>query len=133
MQRDAVTGNEVLGRTVSQADNGRSLAEPLSRPPNRTVLRTLALVVLLGIVGVVAWAKWATVSRLFHGGNGSELVIGLSGRIEGDDSAVAPKTGGRILEVRVREGDSVNADKSLRCSTINRSAHAMNRRRGLSK
>ena len=31
----------------------------------------------------------------------------LSGRIEGDDSAVAPKTAGRVLEVRVREGDQV--------------------------
>jgi len=36
-------------------------------------------------------------------------VVALSGRIEGDDSAVAAKTTGRILEVRVREGDMVNA------------------------
>src|SRR6266403_389269 len=37
----------------------------------------------------------------------------LSGRIEGDDSAVAAKTSGRILEVRVREGDSINAGQIL--------------------
>ena len=37
----------------------------------------------------------------------------LSGRIEGDDSAVAPKTGGRILEIRVREGDSVQAGEMI--------------------
>ena len=36
-------------------------------------------------------------------------IIQLSGRIEGDDSAVAPKLTGRILEVRVREGDEVKA------------------------
>jgi HlyD family secretion protein len=36
-------------------------------------------------------------------------IVVVSGRIEGDDSAVASKTTGRILEVRVREGDSVNA------------------------
>src|SRR6266404_4979184 len=106
---DAVRGDEVLGRTLSQTDNGPSPAEPSAGPPNRKVLRTLALVVLLGIAGVVAWAKWATVSSIFHGGNGSDRIIGLSGRIEGDDSAVAPKTSGRILEVRVREGDSVKA------------------------
>lgn len=37
----------------------------------------------------------------------------LSGRIEGDDSAVAPKTNGRILEVRVREGDTVKAGETI--------------------
>src|SRR6516162_4027704 len=112
MKGDAVTGNEVLGRTVGPADNGPP-AEPPSGPPNRKVLRTLALVVLLGIAGVVAWAKWATVSSIFHGGNRSDRIIALSGRIEGDDSAVAPKTSGRILEVRVREGDGVNASDIL--------------------
>jgi Multidrug resistance efflux pump len=53
------------------------------------------------------------VSSIFHGGNGSDRIIRLSGRIEGDDSAVASKTSGRILEVRVREGDSVNAGQIL--------------------
>jgi len=36
--------------------------------------------------------------------------VALSGRIEGDDSAVAPKATGRILEVRFREGDSVRRE-----------------------
>ena len=35
--------------------------------------------------------------------------MALSGRIEGDDSAVAAKTSGRIAEMRVREGDQVKA------------------------
>ncbi len=34
-------------------------------------------------------------------------VITLSGRIEGDDSAVAPNIGGRVVTVTVREGDDV--------------------------
>jgi HlyD family secretion protein len=38
-----------------------------------------------------------------------DSIVALSGRIEGDDSAVASKTSGRVLEVRVREGDTVNA------------------------
>src|SRR6185503_11086529 len=38
-----------------------------------------------------------------------ENVITLSGRIEGDPSTVAAKLSGRIIEVRVREGDTVNA------------------------
>src|SRR6266849_5329101 len=113
MEGGAVTGNEVLDRTVNHADNGRSPAEPPSRPRNRKVLRTLAVVVLLVIAGVLAWANWATVSKIFHGGDGSDRIIRLSGRIEGDDSAVASKTSGRILDVRVREGDSVNAGQIL--------------------
>jgi HlyD family secretion protein len=40
-------------------------------------------------------------------------IVTLSGRIEGDDSAVAPKTAGRILEIRVREGDLVKAGDVL--------------------
>jgi len=36
-------------------------------------------------------------------------IITLSGRIEADEAAVASKLGGRILEVRVREGDTVKA------------------------
>lgn len=42
-----------------------------------------------------------------------ESVVALSGRIEGDDSAVAPKTSGRILEIRFREGDSVKAGDTI--------------------
>lgn len=38
-----------------------------------------------------------------------ESIIALSGRIEGDDSAISPKTTGRILEIAFREGDSVKA------------------------
>src|SRR5260370_27589257 len=94
---DAVRGDEVLGRTLGPTDNGPSPAEPSSGPPNRKVLRTLALVVLLGIAGVVAWAKWATVSSIFHGGNGSDRDTWLSGRIESEYSAGALKTNGRIL------------------------------------
>jgi hypothetical protein len=90
---DAVRGDEVLGRSLSQTDNWQSPAEPSSGPPNRKVLRTLALVVLLGIGGVVAWAKWATVSSIFHGGNGSDRIIGLSGFSKDRSSRPNPSAG----------------------------------------
>ena len=48
-------------------------------------------------------------AALFSAPEIPDSIVVLSGRIEGDDSAVASKTTGRILEVRVREGDSVDA------------------------
>jgi HlyD family secretion protein len=40
-------------------------------------------------------------------------VIAVSGRIEGDDAAVAAKTAGRIREITVREGDRVQAGQVI--------------------
>jgi HlyD family secretion protein len=40
-------------------------------------------------------------------------VIAVSGRIEGDDAAVAAKISGRIREIAVREGDQVQAGQVL--------------------
>lgn len=40
-------------------------------------------------------------------------VLVLSGRIEGDDSAVASKLPGRVLSIRVREGDTVAAGQVI--------------------
>src|SRR5262245_38546846 len=40
-------------------------------------------------------------------------VVFLSGRIEGDDSVISPKTSGRIAEIRFREGDTVKAGDTI--------------------
>src|SRR5215469_16843831 len=40
-------------------------------------------------------------------------VVALSGRIEGDDSAVASKLPGRVLTIEVREGDMVTAGEVI--------------------
>jgi HlyD family secretion protein len=42
-----------------------------------------------------------------------EGVIELSGRIEGDQAKLAPRLSGRILEIKVREGDRVNANDEI--------------------
>lgn len=74
---------------------------------SRRSLRGLLLgVFILAVIGVGAYLAW----RFFFSAPGlPPSVIALSGRIEGDDSAIAPKTTGRIIEIRFREGDSVNA------------------------
>ncbi len=40
-------------------------------------------------------------------------IVALSGRIEGDDSALSAKTSGRIMEIRFREGDTVKAGDTV--------------------
>src|ERR1041385_3309994 len=67
--------------------------------------RYLPGLLFLIVLGVVVYLGW----RLFFAGTAAPAnVIALSGRIEGDPAAVAAKLSGRILEVRVREGDTVN-------------------------
>jgi HlyD family secretion protein len=77
-------------------------AEPVIRGPERR-RRAVALVLmlLLGLGGFAVWRFLLASSGLPPG------VIVVSGRIEGDDAAVAAKTSGRIRELTVREGDRV--------------------------
>lgn len=67
-------------------------------------------ILLLLALGAAAFLFWRV---FFRTPSVPESVITLSGRIEGDDSAVAPKTSGRILEIHPREGDSVKAGETI--------------------
>jgi HlyD family secretion protein len=79
---------------------------PSPKPVRSRLRRYLPGLLFLLVVGVAVYLIWRL---LFAGTAVSPNVIQLSGRIEGDSSAVAAKRSGRILEVRVREGDTVNA------------------------
>jgi HlyD family secretion protein len=61
-------------------------------------------IVLLAVLATGAYFVWKV---FFAVPPVPASIVILSGRIEGDDSAVAVKPTGRILEVRVREGDRV--------------------------
>jgi len=73
--------------------------------------RRLILMIVAGVVliaaGLLIWKIFFAAPRI------PNSIVVVSGRIEGDDSAVASKTTGRILEVRVREGDTVNAGDTI--------------------
>ena len=66
----------------------------------------LILLILIG-VGIGIWRFTAASSKV------PDSVLTLSGRIEGDDSAIAPKMSGRIAEIRFREGDSLKAGDTI--------------------
>lgn len=74
--------------------------------PRARVFR-IFFIVSLAIVALLVWKVFFAAPSL----PGS--IVALSGRIEGDDSAVAPKTSGKILEVTVREGDTVTAGQVI--------------------
>jgi HlyD family secretion protein len=73
-----------------------------AQPGLRRYRRVIVLALLVG-VGLLIWRVF------FAAPSVSPNVVALSGRIEGDDSAVASKTMGRIIEIHVREGDEVEA------------------------
>ena len=73
----------------------------------RAPLRVLVALVVLAAAGFVIWKVFF--SRPPQPAN----VVALSGRIEGDDSAISPKVTGKIQEIRFREGDSVKAGETI--------------------
>ena len=73
-------------------------------------MKIVLRIVILLVVAAGAFVAW----RHFNPRNqGPSPTIALSGRIEGDDSAVSPKTSGRIIEIRYREGDTVKAGDTI--------------------
>jgi len=88
----------------------RSRWNRLKQSVGPRIRRLAILLFLLVALAAAAFLIW----KLFFARRGvPENVVTLSGRIEGDDSAVSPITTGRILEMRFREGDSVNAGESI--------------------
>src|SRR5258707_5931539 len=84
------------------ADERVALASGSSQTASSRKVAPLIAVAALAIVGFVVW-------RLFFAPSTPSSVVELTGRVEGDDSAVAAKVAGRILEIRVREGDDMKA------------------------
>lgn len=89
---------ETSNQTASQTDAGTS-----DHGSRRRLVVAGTLLLLAVLAGFTAWRVFFASPSLPPG------VIEVSGRIEGDDSAIAPKTAGRLREIAVREGDQVEA------------------------
>jgi HlyD family secretion protein len=100
-EQPTMVGTPERSMRQSAPEAGAPRSVPEAPPRSRVRILLLVLAVLLAIF--FAWREFFATPSL------PDSIIALSGRVEGDDSAVAPKTAGRILEVRVREGDTVKA------------------------
>jgi HlyD family secretion protein len=76
---------------------------PSSDPPASSRLKIPVILIGAALIAFFVWRGF------FADPSVPEGVVALSGRIEGDDSAVAARTTGRILEVRAHEGDILKA------------------------
>jgi HlyD family secretion protein len=69
----------------------------------RKGILAVAVILTFAATAYIVWRVFFAKPKL------PDTIVTLSGRIEGDDSAISPKTSGRILEIRFREGDAVKA------------------------
>src|SRR5258708_22712538 len=88
-------------------DERAALASDSSQAASSKKIAPLMAIAVLAIVGLVAW-------RVFYAGPSTpSSIVELTGRVEGDDSAVAAKGAGRLLGIRVREGDDVQGGDGI--------------------
>jgi HlyD family secretion protein len=97
------------------SDAPRSDVPPPPSPPAEAQTRAPRgrKAVLLLLVAGAALAAAVLMGRLLFPSAEPEGIVTLSGRIEGDQSKIGPRTGGRIVEIAVREGDTVQADQVI--------------------
>src|SRR5579872_1132644 len=91
-----VSSEQAPGRTETRNDGAR----------RRRLLRG-GVILVLAIGAFIVWRVF------FAAAAQPDNVLALSGRIEGDDSAVASKASGRLLAINFREGDSVKAGEVI--------------------
>lgn len=76
---------------------------PETAAPKKSGPPKILIPIVLLAIGFGVWKIFFSTPAL------PDNIVALSGRIEGDDSALSAKTSGRVIEIRVREGDVVKA------------------------
>ena len=80
-------------------------AATINKPKRRPQPRLLLLSLGLAIVGLAGWRFWST--------RPVPDILRISGRMEGYETDIGAKTGGRVKRVIVREGDAVKQGQTL--------------------
>jgi HlyD family secretion protein len=99
------TATEKQTAPVATSAAQKRAAAPAAPRSRRS--RLPLIVLILAVAGFFVWRGYFANPRV------PESIVTVSGRIEGDDSAVSPKTTGRIIEIHVREGDTVKAGDTI--------------------
>jgi HlyD family secretion protein len=94
-------------RLPTPPEAARPEAPPRLGQQRRRPLLVLGLLLGVSLAALSIWRLFLAPPAVPPG------VIAVSGRIEGDDAAVAAKTAGRIREITVREGDRVEAGQVI--------------------
>jgi HlyD family secretion protein len=105
MTRTTSTETPPSVTTTSETNTADGNASQRRKP--LPVAAKVGIVAAVVLAGYFIWSNFVAPPKI------PRSMVALSGRIEGDDSAVAPKTTGRILEIRFREGDSVKAGETI--------------------
>lgn len=78
---------------------------PVTQERKKFNPRLLLIVAALAAVGYFGWRQFAPVP--------APTVLTVSGRIEADETDIGAKTGGRVTQILVREGDSIKAGQAV--------------------
>lgn len=87
----------------SQASAETSKMQPDAKPARHGLPKTVVALVVLALLGTAGWFGYKTYSPKPVDSN----TIRVSGRIEGYESNIGPKIGGRVDFMAYREGDQV--------------------------
>jgi HlyD family secretion protein len=110
VQQPAVEREKPAMNGSSTAPAAGSAKAPQTEAPARSKRPRVIVAGALLVAGLAGFGLW---HFFFAGPSVEPGVIAVSGRIEGDDSAVAAKTSGRIREITVREGDHIEAGRVI--------------------
>ncbi len=105
--------NELHTMTLASPSPSETPKKAPDAPPAAPRRKWMRWLIWLVVLHVPIAVGGYLVYRFYFAHPATPKVVALSGRIEGDDSAVSPKVTGRILEIRFREGDSVKAGEVI--------------------
>ena len=95
----------------TKASEKQTSAPAHDQPPPRDrlsrIIRPLVILLLVLVAGFLFWRFFLRKPDV------PPNIIQVAGRIEGDDSAIAAKTAGRISQINVREGDQVKSGQLI--------------------